>query len=152
MKKTVKSLVCLTAAFMMTTGVSAAKTELYALDGRSIFVEENQIEAYTAPGMGWFLEKPVTMYAEDGRTIVVEAGQVEAYKAVGWFLDGELNKENPSSAPEKEETIPENNKPVVPQTSEASKKVRIKYTDGTVISVPSEHLKMYILVTLDIFR
>ena len=83
MKNTLKTLTCLAASIAIATSASAAKTELYALDGRTIFVDDNQIEAYTAPGMGWFTEKPVTMYAADGRTVVVEATQVEAYKAVG---------------------------------------------------------------------
>lgn len=147
MKKTFKTLMCLTASFVMATAVYAAKTELYALDGRTIFVDENQIEAYTAPGMGWYLEKPVTMYAADGRTLVVAADQVEAHKAVGWYLEGELSEK------EEETTtgLPENNtetetKPKAEKEEESvsTETVRVKYTDGTVITVPAAHLKMYL--------
>ena len=144
MKKTFKSLICLTATFVMATSVSAAKTELYALDGRTLFVDENQIEAYTAPGMGWYLEKPVTMYAADGRTLVVAADQVEAHKAVGWYLEGELDgTDNNITEPDAEDTekIPA---PEKENTSSAAITVRIKYTDGTIITVPAEHLKMYL--------
>lgn len=144
MKKTFKSLICLTATFVMATSVFAAKTELYALDGRTLFVDENQIEAYTAPGMGWYLEKPVTMYAADGRTLVVAAEQVEAHKAVGWYLEGELeNIDNNITEPDAEDT----EKVLAPEKediSSAATTVRIKYTDGTVITVPAEHLKMYL--------
>ena len=144
MKKTFKSLICLTATFVMATSASAAKTELYALDGRTLFVDENQIEAYTAPGMGWYLEKPVTMYASDGRTLVVAADQVEAHKAVGWYLEGELDgADNNLQAPDTEDTekVPA---PEKENISSSLTTVRIKYTDGTVITVPAEHLKMYL--------
>lgn len=141
MKKSLKSLVCISATLLMATSVYAAKTELYALDGRTIFVDENQVEAYTAEGMGWYLEKPVTMYALDGRSLVVAADKVEAHKAVGWYLENELpkNEEEPENK-EPEIEIPEENEetPVVPET------VRIKYTEGTIITVPAEHLKMYL--------
>ena len=143
MKKSLKSLVCITATLLMATSVYAAKTELYALDGRTIFVDENQVEAYTAEGMGWYLEKPVTMYALDGRSLVVAADKVEAHKAVGWYLENELPKED--EAPENTETdaeitVPEvkEEEPVAPAT------IRIKYTDGTIVTVPAEHLKMYL--------
>ena len=144
MKKTFKSLICLTATFVMATSASAAKTELYALDGRTLFVDENQIEAYTAPGMGWYLEKPVTMYAADGRTLVVAADQVEAHKAVGWYLEGELDGADNNvteSDTEDTEKVPE---PEKENISSSLTTVRIKYTDGTVITVPAEHLKMYL--------
>lgn len=144
MKITFKTLACLAASFTIAIGVCAEKTELYALDGRTLFVDEAQIEAYTAPGMGWYLEKPVTMHAADGRTLVVAADQVEAYKAVGWFLDEQSNEaasenDNVAETPDKEEDIK-----VEDTASSAKETIRIKYTDGTVISVPSEHLKMYL--------
>ena len=140
MKKSLKSLICITATLLMATSVYAAKTELYALDGRTIFVDENQIEAYTAEGMGWYLEKPVTMYALDGRSLVVAADQVEAHKAVGWHLENELPKESEDTQSDAEIEAPvvKEEKPEVPLT------VRIKYTDGTIIAVPAEHLKMYL--------
>ena len=107
MKITFKTLACLAASLAVSVAVCAEKTELYALDGRTLFVDEAQIEAYTAPGMGWYLEKPVTMHAADGRTIVVAADQIEAYKAVGWFLEEPTDKtvsESDSPVEEQEKT------------------------------------------------
>lgn len=110
---------------LMSTAVYAADVMLYALDGRTISVSENDVEAYTAEGMGWFINKPVEMYALDGRTITVPYESVEAYKNVGWFV-----KEDAKEEPEA---------PVV----QAPKKVAVKYTDSTVVSVPAEHVEMY---------
>lgn len=149
MKKSLKSLVCITATLLMATSVYAAKTELYALDGRTIFVDENQVEAYTAEGMGWYLEKPVTMYALDGRSLVVAADKVEAHKAVGWYLENELPKdgeEPENTQTDAEVTVPDegqepDEKEEIPNDTAT---VRIKYTEGTIISVPAEHLKMYL--------
>ncbi len=132
MKKNLKKVICLVAALLVATSVYAAEVELYALDGRTISVEEDLVDAYTAAGMGWYLEKPVTMYAVDGRSLVVAANEVEAYKAVGWYLEDELPKENAEPEPEKAETV------VTPD------RVRVKYTDGTIVAVPPEHVNMYI--------
>ena len=96
----------------------AADVALYALDGRVISVAVDEVEAYTAPGMGWFLNKPVEMYSADGRTITVPYESVEAYKNVGWFVN--------------------ENQPVFEE-----KKVLIRYTEGTVIEVPEAHVEMY---------
>lgn len=104
----------------------AADVTLYALDGRTISVSENDVAAYTAEGMGWFIDKPVEMYALDGRTITVPKNSVESYKNVGWFVKEEV----------KEETPVEVEKP-------APKRVAVKYTDSTVVSVPEEHVEMY---------
>lgn len=86
MKIATKLFVSLGALLLIMTSVCMAKTELYALDGRTLVVEDSQIGIYTAPGMGWFKEKPVTMYSADGRTLVVSTDRVEAHKAVGWYL------------------------------------------------------------------
>lgn len=142
MKKTLKLLLCLSASLTVATVAFAAKTELYALDGRTIFVDENQIEAYTAPGMGWYSEKPVTMYSADGRTLVVPADQVEAHKAVGWYLEGELKTS------EKPETVPEETTPPAETEKETETAVKadtalVKYTDGTVVRVPLDHVAFY---------
>ena len=146
MKKAFEGLICLTATFVIATSASAAKTELYALDGRTLHVDENQIAAYTAPGMGWYLEKPVTMYAPDGRTLVVAADQVEAHKAVGWYLEGELpGDENTTTDVKTDEKEPESNSQSENVSADKNTTtVRVKYTDGTVVSVPAEHLKMYL--------
>ena len=139
MKNGFKVLFCLSASFIMATTAFAAKTELYSLDGRSLFVEENQIEVYTAEGMGWYLEKPVTMYASDGRTLVVPADKVEAHKAVGWFVEGESESaQNPVDT-----SSPEENKETPKKENESTGYALIKYTDGTVVNVPQYHVEMY---------
>ena len=148
MKRTTKSFICLGASLMMASSVCMAKTELYALDGRTLFVEDNQIEVYTAPGMGWFKEKPVTMYSADGRTLVVAADQVEAHKAVGWYLEGELDAEKDNGhdnqqGTDNEQTVPDI---MVDVENPSSSRVFIKYTDNTIIQVPSNHAETYKLL------
>lgn len=59
---------------------------LYALDGRTIEVFENEVNAYLK--VGWYKtlsETQQTMYAPDGRTITVYKSEVSAYKNVGWY-------------------------------------------------------------------
>lgn len=138
MKKTFKIIFFTVALLAITTAAYAEKTELYALDGRTIFVEESQIATYTAEGMGWYLEKPVTMYAADGRTIVVPADKVEAQKAVGWFVkaDEQTSESTNNEATPEQTTQPEN-------TVDTSNTSVVRYTDGTIIKVPSYHVVMY---------
>ncbi len=126
MKKRAFVSLALAVCLFASTAVYAADVMLYALDGRTISVSENDVAAYTAEGMGWFINKPVEMYALDGRTITVPYESVEAYKNVGWFVKEEAKEE-----------APEVTQPPAP------KKVAIKYTDSTVISVPEEHVEMY---------
>lgn len=141
MKKTFKVLVCLSASLLIATGVFAEKIQLYSLDGRTLYVEENQIEVYTAEGMGWFLEKPVTMYSEDGRSIVVRADQVEAHKNVGWFLKEEQTSSD--SATKDENVNTDAPKPDTKENSSENNLIAIKYTDGTIIKAPTYQLDMY---------
>ena len=139
MKNNFKRMICITAALLVATSVCAAEVELYALDGRTLSVDESLVEAYTAEGMGWYTEKPVTMFALDGRSLVVAANEVEAYKAVGWYLEEELpSNEKPENEVEKEQEAEKEETPAV------SDKVLVKYTDGTIVSVPAEHVKMYL--------
>ncbi len=126
MKKRAFVSLALVICLLASTAVYAADVMLYALDGRTISVSENDVAAYTAEGMGWFINKPVEMYALDGRTITVPYESVESYKNVGWFVKEEAKEETPSV-------------PVAP----APKKVAVKYTDSTVVSVPEEHVEMY---------
>ena len=141
MKKTFKVLVCLSASLLMATGVFAEKTQLYSLDGRTLYVDESQIAVYTAEGMGWFLEKPVTMYSADGRSIVVRADQVEAHKNVGWFLEGEQTS---SDTTQKDENVnTEEPKSDTQENSSENNLIAIKYTDGTIIKAPAYQLDMY---------
>ncbi len=130
MKKCFKSLICVSASLMMATSAFAETTELYALDGRTIEVESEEVELYIADGMGWFLEKPVTMYALDGRDLVVPADRVEAYQAVGWYLEDDLKKEQEK-----------NKEPVITQPVETT--VNVQYKDGTVVNVPVADLEAY---------
>ena len=116
-KRTLVSILLIVCMFAQVSAY-AANVTLYALDGRMISVDVSEVDAYTAPGMGWFLNKPVEMYAQDGRTIMVPYDSVEAYKNVGWFV-----KEN--------------------QTPPEEKKVLIKYIEGTMVEVPEQHVEMY---------
>ncbi len=143
MKNGFKILLCITALFLMTTTVFASQVELYALDGRTLMVEEDQVAVYTAEGMGWFKDKPVTMHSADGRTIVVPLDRVEAQKKVGWFVS-ETNDENKAQTPEDvvNNQQPDVQTPVTPPTTEG-KTAYVKYTDGTIVKVPYEHVDMY---------
>lgn len=61
-------------------------TTLYALDGRTITVFNNEVPAYL--NVGWYEtieETQQTMYAPDGRTIQIYKAEVPAYKNVGWY-------------------------------------------------------------------
>lgn len=130
MKKKIIATLCLVTLLLANTGVYAAEVMLYALDGRTLLVDESQVEIYTAEGMGWFKEKPVTMYAADGRTIVVPADKVEAHKAVGWFVkEGE---EITTLPPERVEPSQSDNN----NTSNPEELAVIRYTDGTLVRVP----------------
>lgn len=136
----------LTAVMMLSASAScfAADVTLYALDGRTLTVNEAQITTYTAEGMGWYLEPPVTLYSADGRTVTVAAKDVDAYKKVGWYSLAEL----PEGAVKPTTTTPSNDTSNNTSGNTSGSvatgtTVKIKYTDGTVISVPSEHLEMY---------
>lgn len=146
MKKFVKISLCLTASLLISTAAFAEKIQLYALDGRTLFVDENQVELYTAEGMGWFLDKPVTMYALDGRTLVVTADRVEAHQKVGWFLYSDLPAGSGIDSVETPE-LPAETAPETPDDKNneetPSDTIYVKYTDGTVVCVPAAHLKMY---------
>lgn len=141
MKKSLKILACLSATAMLATTAFAEKTVLYSLDGRTMHVDENQIEVYTSEGMGWFLEPPVTMYSADGRSIVVRADQVEAQKSVGWFLKDEVSadkKDDAASTDNPADTAVKKDEAVKDETL-----IAVKYTDGTVIKAPAYQLDMY---------
>ena len=78
-----KKLMALTLAsgILLTQTISAAT--MYALDGRTLEVNDNEIEAYRQ--VNWYYGKPVTMYALDGRTLTVGENDVEMYRQVGWY-------------------------------------------------------------------
>lgn len=138
MKRMFKTALCLTASLLMASSAFAATVELYSLDGRTIEVEDFQVDLYTEEGMGWFKEKPVTMYSRDGRTIVVPADRVEAQKLVGWFVQDEATVPTQPTQPA------EPTQPVTPpDAGNTTGKTAIRYTDGTVINVPSHEVDMY---------
>ena len=142
MKKSIKVFSSLAASLFIATSVSA-NVELYALDGRTLSVVEEEVALYTAEGMGWYLEKPVTMYALDGRTLVLPADRVEAHQAVGWYLKEDLpGNNNTDETPQTPET-PDSGEVNEPSTDVAATEIAIKYTDGTVVKVPKEHLETY---------
>lgn len=68
---------------MMAHGVCASAATMYALDGRTLEVDDSEIEAYRR--VSWYYGKPVKMYALDGRTLMVGENDVEMYRQVGWF-------------------------------------------------------------------
>ena len=131
-KKKIIATLCLITILLANISVYAAEVTLYALDGRTLLVDESQVEIYTAEGMGWFKDKPVTMYAADGRTIVVPADRVEAHKAVGWFVKEGV--ETPTLPPERP-TLPENSDNSGNNDNSEELAV-IRYTDGTLVRVP----------------
>lgn len=139
MKKMFITVFALMALLLISTSVFAAQTQLYALDGRTLLVEESQIPLYTAEGMGWFLEKPVTMYAPDGRTLVVPADRVEAQKAVGWFV-----KEDQSTPvlPPEQAPAPTPQQPAEPTVTPETIVV-VRYTDGSIVKVPLGDVATY---------
>lgn len=140
MKKMFITVFALMALLLISTSVFAAQTQLYALDGRTLLVEESQVPLYTAEGMGWFLEKPVTMYAPDGRTLVVPADRVEAHKAVGWFV-----KEDQSTTPvlpPEQAPAPTPQQPAEPAVTPETIVV-VRYTDGSIVKVPLGHVATY---------
>ena len=66
--------------------VSAQTVTLYAPDGSSITVPEEERENYK--GVGWyetFEEVTSVLYAPDGRRILVYNIEVPAYKELGWY-------------------------------------------------------------------
>ncbi len=131
MRKGIKVFSCLAASLIMASAASA-NVELYALDGRTLSVVEEEVALYTAEGMGWYLEKPVTMYSLDGRTLVIPADRVEAHQKVGWYLKEDLPGNNETGSEE-----------VVKPDADVVTDVAIKYTDGTIVTVPKEHLETY---------
>lgn len=82
-----KRFVCITAAFIFAfaTGLAASAVTMYARDGRTIDVAEDEVEAYTA--VGWYADPFVTVYALDGRSLSVPGAQVEDYIKVGWYRE-----------------------------------------------------------------
>ena len=82
-----KRFVCITAAFIFAfaTGLAASAVTMYARDGRTIDVAEDEVEAYTA--VGWHADPFVTVYALDGRSLSVPGAQVEDYIKVGWYRE-----------------------------------------------------------------
>lgn len=78
-----KKIITLTLVFVMVLMQSVSAATMYALDGRTIEVDDSEIEAYRQ--VNWYYGKPVTMYALDGRTLTVGENDVEMYKAVGWY-------------------------------------------------------------------
>ena len=65
----------------VTLAAAASATTLYAPDGRTIWVEDQQ--APTWINVGW--SRGVTIYAPDGRTAEVSPYVVNDYLAVGWY-------------------------------------------------------------------
>ncbi len=69
--------------FVFTAASGASAAMMYSLDGRSLYVNDWEIEAYKQ--VGWYYGRPVTMHSLDGRTLLIGENEIEAYKQVGWF-------------------------------------------------------------------
>ena len=87
MKKNFKTAVglLLTCSLLQAFVVFAQDVTMYAPDGRTISVSQEEVASYEA--VGWFREPPYLMYAPDGRTLYVLTSEVEAYEAVGWYRE-----------------------------------------------------------------
>ena len=81
-----KVLCLLVIAFTLITSniaLTNSYVTMYALDGRTISVPEEDINKWKA--VGWYALAPVTMYALNGKEIKVPAEKVSAYEKVGWY-------------------------------------------------------------------
>ena len=81
--------ICLSILLILVLFMPLANADctLYASDGRTITVSEDEAELYKQ--VGWY-DSPddarfITMYSMDGRTIEIVNAQREAYKNVGWY-------------------------------------------------------------------
>ncbi len=89
MKKRVWSMVVVMAMLLtmwsgsVFTNQTVWGSTMYALDGRTLEVNDYEIEAYRQ--VGWYYGKPVTMYTLDGRTLTIGENDVEMYRQVGWY-------------------------------------------------------------------
>lgn len=144
MNKYCKSALAIVLSILLSTGAMAANVTLYALDGRSLVVDETVAPQYTAVGMGWYEQKPVTMFALDERSLTVAYNEVEAYKQVGWYLYNDLPADVKAKVTPPADTIttPEV-LPTVTVPDASSDKTLVQYTDGTTVSVPTSQVEMY---------
>ncbi len=141
MNKYCKLALAVVCSLLIGTSALAANVTLYALDGRTLVVDETVAPQYTAVGMGWYAQKPVTMYALDERSLTVAYNEVEAYKQVGWYLYNDLPADVKAkiTPPADITTEPE----IPPATTVIEDKTLIEYTDGTTVSVPTSQVEMY---------
>lgn len=61
-------------------------TEMYASDGRTLLVDNDEVEAYKA--VNWHTdisEVQTTLYSKDGRTLTVFSDEVPAYLNLNWY-------------------------------------------------------------------
>lgn len=84
MKKVLCLLIIIFTLTPSTSVPANSSVTMYALDGRSINVPENEVTEWKA--VGWYSLPPITMYALDGREIKVPGEKVGAYEKVGWYL------------------------------------------------------------------
>lgn len=96
-----------------------SKEKMYAVDGRTIEVLAEEVEAYK--NVGWYSSPDdfpkVVLYATDGRTIDVLPNEVDAYLNVGWY-----------------------------RTAEDATPVTLYSTDGRTISVANAEVPSYLAV------
>ena len=81
MKKNLFFIVLLAVISFVLT-VSAGAVTLYAPDGRTIDVIEEEVEAYI--NVGWYKVPVTAVYTSDGRSAVIACSELDVYKALGW--------------------------------------------------------------------
>ena len=66
-------------------GNTAAEITMYAPDGKTAVVPEDEKEDYE--NEGWYDTPVRMMYASDGRTLVVAEDEANEYESVGWYTE-----------------------------------------------------------------
>lgn len=82
-----KALITLLTASLLATNLCTAShaVTMYAPDGRTVEVKDNEVEQYKK--VGWY-DAPVqtvTVYAPDGRSAIISQTEADNYYAVGWY-------------------------------------------------------------------
>lgn len=81
--KILKIITALTILFVFAFSLSASARTLYAPDGRTAEVSEQDVQRWES--VGWYSYPVATLYALDGRTVAVRTSDVPAWKSVGWY-------------------------------------------------------------------
>lgn len=83
-----KKISLLLASLLIIITLTTNAATLYAPDGRSAEVKDEQVNSYL--NLGWFKnysDVTTTLYAKDGRTAIVYNAQVDTYLNCGWYKE-----------------------------------------------------------------